>query len=72
MQIGQVPIQFIPDGAPDVAQAVTMETQNADIAIPSLAPFMPEAPPALPPAPTVPPWIWLAIGVGVLWLMRKR
>ena len=73
MQIGQVPIQFVPDIAPDVTQAIAMETETADIAVPSLAPFMEQAPPpAPPPAMTIPPWLLVASVIGVLWLLRKR
>lgn len=71
MQLGQVPIMFVPEPGADVTQAIAMETPTADIAIPSLAPFMP-APVAAPPAPTVPPWAWVVLGLGVLWLMRGR
>lgn len=70
MQLGQVPIMFTPEAPADVTTAIAMETQTADIAIPSLAPFMPEAPPPAP-APTVAPWVWVAVAVGVLWFMRR-
>lgn len=72
MQIGQVPIMFTPEAPADVTQAIAMETQTADIAIPSLAPFMPEAPAVASHAPTIPAWTWIVVGLGVLWLMRKR
>ncbi len=71
MQLGQVPIMFTPEAAADVTTAIAMETETADIAIPSLAPFIPEAPPPAP-APTVPPWAWIVLGLGVLWLMTGR
>ena len=70
MQLGQVPIIFVPETSADVTQAIAMETETADIAIPSLAPFMPA--PVAAPAPTVPPWAWVVLGLGVLWLMTGR
>ena len=71
MQLGQVPIMFVPEPGADVTTAIAMETETADIAIPSLAPFMPEAPPPAP-APTVPPWAWIVLGLGVLWFTLQR
>ena len=71
MQLNQVPIMFVPEAPADVTTAIAMETETGDMAIPSLAPFMP-APVAAAPAPTVPPWAWIVLGLGVLWFTLQR
>lgn len=75
MQIGQVPIQFVPDAPVNDTQSVTVEAETGDMLIPSLAPLAPE--------PVVfedrdcffcdATRAWLAAGAAfvVLWAMRK-
>lgn len=70
MQIGQVPIQFIPEAPVNDTRSVTMEANVTDSLIPSLAPFAPE-PVAVAPGPPIP---WLAIGglLLVVWFMARK
>ena len=44
MQIGQVPIQFVPDTVVNDTRAITAVAETGDALIPSLQPFAPPAP----------------------------
>ncbi len=72
MQIGQVPIQYVPDAPINDVQSRTEEVVTGDTLIPSLAPFAPE------PVPVVieddQPWGMFAAITGLLvfaWFMAK-
>lgn len=75
MQIGQVPIQYIPEAPVNDTRAVTMDADVPDALIPSLAPFAPEAV-AVAPADCFfcdATRVWLAAGAAfvVFWALRK-
>ena len=42
MQIGQVPYQYVPERIVNNTDAITLEPERVDVAVPSLAPFIPE------------------------------
>ncbi len=71
MQIGQVPIQFVPEPVVNDTRSITMEAETDDIMIPSLAPLAPE-PVAVVEEPRM--WgTWAALA-GLLvfaWLMTR-
>lgn len=71
MQIGQVPIQYVPERIVSSTDAITLEPERADLLVPSLAPFMPE-PVAVVEAPNN--WgMWATIaGLTIFaWLMMS-
>ncbi len=71
MQIGQVPVQFVPEQIVSSTDAITLEPTRADIMVPSLAPFIPE-PVAVVDEPNN--WaMWATIGGLTLfaWLMMS-
>jgi len=72
MQIGQVPIQFVPERIVSSTDAITLEPERADLLVPSLAPFMPEPVAVVAEAPTN--WgLWATLGGLTLfaWLMMS-
>ena len=72
MQIGQVPIQFVPEGPVNDIRAVTMEADVTDSLIPSLAPLAPD--PVIVVDDNAGLWgMYAAIGGLILfaWLMAK-
>lgn len=74
MQIGQVPIQFVPEAPVNDIRAVTMEADVTDSLIPSLAPLAPEVVAVAPDCFFCDATrVWLAAGAAfiVLWAMRK-
>jgi len=75
MQIGQVPIQFVPEQIVSSTDAITLEPTREDIMVPSLAPFIPE--PTPPPEPDCffcdATRAWLAAGAAaILWFAMRK
>ena len=70
MQIGQVPTMFVPEPVVNDTRAITVEAETNDIITPSRPG---EAPPVVvvDEGPAVAPWVWIAVGVGLLWFMRR-
>ena len=72
-QIGQVPIQYVPERIITDTNSITLEPTRADLLVPSLSPFMP-APEPIIEVPDVAPWLWGAIlfGAAFFWLLSPR
>jgi hypothetical protein len=73
MQIGQVPIQFVPDAVVNDTRAITAVAETGEALIPSLQPFAPPVP-VVVDEPTATTWgMWAALG-GLLifaWFMAS-
>ena len=71
MQLGQVPIQFIPDAPVSSTAAITLEADTGSTLIPSLQPFEASPVVVLPTKKELPTWLVIGGLFALVWWLSN-